>query len=353
MANNNNVKVKQVADNVFEISVDDHSYRMALPHWETDYIQGRLANTHEPYELEMLRAMAAVLKPGELVLDVGANIGNHSMYLAVVAECRVCAFEPNLELSRAFNESVMLNDLGGLITVHPEGVGVGPTMAHFANHMPDNLGGQSLTVDGSEESDITVIALDSLVLKDKVRAIKIDVEGMEQEVLEGARQLISRDKPNLFIEAQTESDFELLHEVVVELGYVYWDTFNATPTHWFIHKDEFGENAIIDHYFEKGRDSYKLRLAMREVQKRLNEANEKYRNANERIDELKGKLNAANEKYKSLTAQSLSVRDQLKAENEKLRGELRTCESRLQSENPSSGKWAGGFDFSVDGTEIG
>ena len=114
-----------------------------------------------------------------------------------------------------------------------------------------------------------------------------------------------------------------------------------------------GENAIIDHYFEKGRDSYKLRLAMREVQKRLNEANEKYRNANERIDELKGKLNAANEKYKSLTAQSLSVRDQLKAENEKLRGELRTCESRLQSENPSSGKWAGGFDFSVDGTEIG
>lgn len=343
-----------MTDHIFTVISQNQRYQMVLPNWETDYIQGLLAKDGEPYEHSMLQAMKAQLAADDLVLDVGANIGNHSLYLAKVAGCRVIAFEPNAELCEPFLQSIGLNALENHITLQRTGVGEAVGKAHFANYLPHNLGGQSLTVDDSEKSEIPIISLDSLNLKVKVRAIKVDVEGMELAVLKGSRELIARDMPILFVEAQTEADFEALQSVVVELGYVYWDTFNATPTHWFIHKDELGENAIIDHYFEKGRDSYKLRLDKREIQQRLNEANIKYRSANERIDELKEKLSAANEKYKIATAQGANTRDKLNAEIEQLRSKLTDYESKLKVNVAlGSSEPTGVFDFSVDESEVG
>ncbi|WP_409523329.1 FkbM family methyltransferase [Nitrincola sp. MINF-07-Sa-05] len=339
-----------MADNIFEISVDEHSYRMVLPHWETDYIQGVLASTHQPYELEMLRAMAAMLKPGELVLDIGANIGNHSMYLSAVAGCRVFAFEPNVELYKAFVESVENNGLVGLITVHQKGIGAASGKAHFANHTPDNLGGQSLTVDGSEASDITVVSLDSFGINDTVRAVKVDVEGMELEVLRGARQLLSRDKPHLFVEAQTEHDFDMLEGVLVCLGYVYWKTYNATPTHLFIHKDELAQSDMINRYFEIARDLYKFRAVKSEIEQKLSDANKKYRNANERIEELKEKLNSANEKYREFTKHAREVSDRLNKEVSILRVEILSLKKQclpVLSINGSHPERDIGLDFSL------
>ncbi|WP_062374960.1 FkbM family methyltransferase [Halomonas sp. KX33721] len=318
-----------MADNIFEISVDDHAYRMVLPHWQTDYIQGLLATKHEPYELEMLRAMAGLLKPGEVVLDVGANIGNHSMYLAVVAGCRVWAFEPNPELCSAFQKSIRLNRLGRQITHHCKAIGRGKGRARFVELLPENIGAQALELlapDDEGDDSYDVIALDILRFRKPVRAIKADVEGMELDVLEGARKLISKDKPLLFIEAQAEDDFEALHTILVELGYVYWDTFNATPTHCFIHRDELGEDQIIDHYYSKGKDSYKLLLQLRQTKDQLNSANLKYRDAIARIDTLKQKLSDATaarqktaEQYSVLKEKYVAVVERLKAQIERLR----------------------------------
>jgi len=88
------------------ILVDGLDYQIALPHRETDYIQGKIAREGAPYELTMLRAMADRLSPGDLVLDIGANIGNHSLYLAA-AGFTVHAFEPNASLCEALNQSVL------------------------------------------------------------------------------------------------------------------------------------------------------------------------------------------------------------------------------------------------------
>lgn len=337
-------------DPIFPINAGGKQYLMVLPDWETDYIQGMLAEKAAPYEFAMLQAMASCLCEDDLVLDVGANIGNHTLYLASVAGLKVVAFEPNPELCVPFRKAITLNGLDNKVTLHEVGVGATEGKAHFAEIKPENLGGQSLVLDDSNTSEISVINLDSLDLEEKVTAIKIDVEGMELSVLKGATTLISRDKPYLFIEAQTESDFDALHEVIVDLGYIYWDTFNATPTHWFIHSGELGQDAIVDHYFQKGHDSYKLRLAKRELQQRLNEANMKYRAANELINEIKEKLTVANAKYKEATGQIAQNRERMKAEIASLKAQLAECKaegSRVsESNNEAHPERALGLDFS-------
>lgn len=342
-----------MTDQVFTISSGTQQYQMFLPNWETDYIQGLLAKDGVPYEHAMLQAMQKQLAVDDIVLDVGANIGNHTLFLANVVGCRVIAFEPNPALCQAIRRSVMLNKLDDRVVLHEVGVGKGAAKGYFTKPIPENLGGQSLTIDDTETSTIKVISLDSLNLADKVRAIKIDVEGMEEAVLKGAQALIARDLPYLFVEAQTEADFEALHNIVVELGYVYWDTFNATPTHWFIHKDEVGEDTLIEHYFEKGRDSYKLRLAKREIQEKLNQANKKYRSANLQIDELKVKCNTANEKYRAVTAKFNETKTMLDAEIKQLKSQLAAFENKQPVIKPSTDVTMPEFDFSIQNDREG
>jgi 23S rRNA G2069 N7-methylase RlmK/C1962 C5-methylase RlmI len=67
------------------------------------------------YELGMLEDMRGRLAPGDLVLDVGAHIGTHSVYLAALCACRVIAFEPHPEAFTALCENVRRNGLSALV----------------------------------------------------------------------------------------------------------------------------------------------------------------------------------------------------------------------------------------------
>jgi len=137
------------------IAIDGLDYQIALPHRNTDYIQRKIANEGVPYELPMLRAMVARLFPGDLVLDVGANVGNHSLYLAA-AGFTVHAFEPNASLTEALQQSVNVNRFDSTLRVHTVGVGAKCGKAHFHHLDSTNLGAQSLAVDedGSGTIDI-------------------------------------------------------------------------------------------------------------------------------------------------------------------------------------------------------
>lgn len=212
------------------IEVGEKSYVICLPHAETDYIQSNLVKTGRPYEESMLEAVAAAVKPGDVVLDVGANIGNHTLYLAVVAGCRVVAYEPNPELVAGLRASIEANDLGEQVTLRE--VGVYSRTAHgvMADLDPANLGAQSIAV-ADEGGDFGVVALDDEELPGPVAAMKIDVEGAEIDVLRGAERLIGRDRPRLFIESGTLAGFQDVRAFLDDLGYVLTGTYNLTPTH--------------------------------------------------------------------------------------------------------------------------
>ena len=128
------------------IEADGRRYELVLPNAAEDHIQKLLMQTGRPYELGMLQDMHARLAPGDLVLDIGANVGNHTLYLACVAGARVIAFEPNRDLCAAMEASLARNGVEDRVSLRVLGLGETASRAHFAEAVPQNLGTQALAL---------------------------------------------------------------------------------------------------------------------------------------------------------------------------------------------------------------
>jgi FkbM family methyltransferase len=159
----------------------------------------REARTGEP-ELAVLDTL---MRRGGTAVDVGANQGFFAYALGDVAD-RVVAFEPNPDYARFAR--LMLR---GRATVHRLALSDRPGRATF--YVPVDHDGSVLHLAGSLKRtahaqfagnrtyQVEVRTLDSFGLAD-VRFIKVDVEGSEREVLDGARATIARDRPVLLLE---------------------------------------------------------------------------------------------------------------------------------------------------------
>jgi FkbM family methyltransferase len=131
--------------------------------------------------------------------DVGANFGYYSIRLSYDAGCRTFAFEPQSEVRERLLVNVRLNQLEGRITVIPAALADREAMLKMAPFQ-GNSGKASLSED---EGDVVVRKLDDVVTQmelERLDAIKMDVEGYEPRVLEGAEMTLSRFKPVLLLE---------------------------------------------------------------------------------------------------------------------------------------------------------
>jgi FkbM family methyltransferase len=165
-----------------------------------------------------------LVKPGMLVVEVGANIGAHTVSLAqmVGPGGLVLAFEPQRVIFQLLCANVALN---GLFNVRTYQMGVGtapgtlvvPPLDYAAEH---NFGGVSLRQGGAGEA-VPVTPLDSFNLP-ALHVLKIDVEGMEAEVLGGARRLIAQHRPMMYLENDRKEKSAALFRLVDELGYNCW-----------------------------------------------------------------------------------------------------------------------------------
>ena len=164
-----------------------------------------------PYEKDILNEFMKVVKSGDVCLDVGANIGHHSIFLAkLVGETgRVIAFEPIPKLADQIEDSARENKLENLkVVVSALGEKNYETVIHINKYV---IGSSSLlpTRYGTdvEKVNIKVSKLDDMCgdLKiNKIDFIKIDVEGYEWFVLDGAKETISKYKPKIVIEYSPE-----------------------------------------------------------------------------------------------------------------------------------------------------
>ena len=333
--------------NLFSICVDGSQYKIFLPNAGRDYIQTKIATQLEPYELSMLRDMKSRLEKGDLVVDVGANIGNHALYLSNIANCDVMAFEPNNDLCSAFQNSISHNENEKKITIFPYGLGAETSRAFFAKYLPENIGAQRLELG---KGSLSVHPLDDVGIERKVKLIKIDVEGMELAVLRGAVKIINRDSPLIYVESQTESEFKLLQEFLSEVDYIYWDTFNATPTHLFLPKEKLDSDDFEYTHLKSAMKSYGLariktkyqtlqgRYSERQkLQERLLEGyaaakklSSEIESANLSINDLQNWLRIANKKNKTLESEYRK----LKVEYEELK------DSRWLAEKKRSGHYS-------------
>lgn len=310
------------------VKVDGLEYQIYLTSPARDYIQNGLAIKGIPYELPMLEDMRTWLSPESVVLDIGANIGNHTFYLSNVVKCKVIAFEPNDDLAHAMDITVSETGLCDLVTVYSYALGEKPGFAEFERDIPENLGSQSLLIG---KGRVKVKALDSVGISLPVHAIKIDVEGMELQVLKGGKKLIDAYKPVLYVECQKKADFVEITSYLASLGYGYQNTFNATPTHLFTHNshpryNDQLEKIIIERVYAEYDlldITRKLKIEVKEKQLAYDSLYQKHTNSSSDADRLRQEL--------ASTALSAGKIDQLNLEVEDLHEKL--ANSTLQCES--------------------
>jgi FkbM family methyltransferase len=245
--------------NVFELKSPGGQYKIYLPDHNIDHIQKIIAATNEPYEKEMLLDIASKLNPGDLYLDIGANIGNHSLFVASL-KCKVFSFEPNIKLVQILRQSIAYNGFENLIKISNFGLGKKESRANFAAEVKENTGMQTLIED--TDGGIEIKTLDSLTFPQKIKIIKIDVEQMEVDVLYGAQKTIAENRPIMYIESQGQ-EFQLAMEFLARLDYIYWDTFNATPTHLFIPLE------LIETWWQPGHPSNNMAFLLHRTETRF------------------------------------------------------------------------------------
>ncbi|HTL26025.1 MAG TPA: FkbM family methyltransferase [Burkholderiales bacterium] len=170
--------------------------------------------------------MRPLIRPGDVVLDVGANIGTHTIPLATMvgAAGAVLAFEPQRLAFQMLCGNVALN---GLENVRAYQAALGASSGEIqvpglpSPATPFNFGAVPLQSKGPGEK-VDLRTLDSIGLA-ACRLIKIDVEGMEADVIAGAAATIARLQPFLFVENNTVDGASRTIEAVFGLGYrAYW-----------------------------------------------------------------------------------------------------------------------------------
>lgn len=166
--------------------------------WRAAYrLRSHRLRNHEP-ELGIL---SALVDPELLALDIGANRALYTIRLRALAR-KVHAFEPVPTLAarlRAAFPDVTVHELalsarGGSVTLRLPGRNTSWATIEPGNALEKSTGG----VRGIE---VTAMRLDDVALE-KIGFVKIDVEGHELAVLEGARVVLRRDRPVLLIELE-------------------------------------------------------------------------------------------------------------------------------------------------------
>lgn len=191
---------------------------------------GRAAFLFGDLDPKVTSVLAAVLRPGDCLLDVGANVGVVSLAAATAVgpTGAVHAFEPQLDLVDMIRESAAANGFGQ-VHVHP--VGLSDADAELSLTMPtDNLGAGTLIQEryagapGTVTTMVTVRQaseyLSGLDLP-PIRAMKVDIEGHEETFLRGGANFFATNTPEMIVfEEQSQPVLDApVVRLLVGLGY--------------------------------------------------------------------------------------------------------------------------------------
>jgi FkbM family methyltransferase len=191
-----------------------------------DIFIGRSVEVYGEWADGEMMLLRSLLRPGDVVVEVGANIGTHTLGFArmVGSDGRVIAFEPQKTLFQTLCANVALNGLTQIdCRQMAAGNEAGKLIAPLIDYnCPGNQGGVGLELTGDGEA-VEVATLDHLLQLPHLRLIKIDVEGMEKAVIEGAISTLQKHRPFLYVENDRLEHSESLIRTISAQGYrLFW-----------------------------------------------------------------------------------------------------------------------------------
>lgn len=181
-----------------------------------------------------------VIKPWMICVDAGANIGAHTVVLAKLSKY-VHAYEPQRAIYHTLCGNVALNGLTNVSCHHK-------ALSNTKGKIPipvldyectNNLGAFNIEGDGVKLDEVEVEPLET-----KCNFLKIDVEGHELKMLEGAEPMIRECKPIIYIENDRKEQADALISRIREMGYTpFWhvtplynqDNFNGAGNPFGVH----------------------------------------------------------------------------------------------------------------------
>ncbi len=190
-----------------------------------DMYIGRSLDKYGEFSEGEIELFQQIVHDGDVVVEVGANIGAHTIALAraVGVKGRVYAFEPQRVVFQTLCANVALNSLSN-VECHNVAVGAAPGELFVPPLPPDvetNFGGLGLGEYRTGERR-PVVTLDDVGVV-RCRLLKIDVEGMEQSVLIGAAELIRHCRPILYVENDRADRSAALIDHIMGLDYrLFW-----------------------------------------------------------------------------------------------------------------------------------
>jgi FkbM family methyltransferase len=143
------------------------------------------------HEFEEMMFLLHLLRPGDIFTDVGANIGSYTILASAVAGAKSISFEPVPATFLHLKHNVAINDLESFVELKNAGVGKEKGRMSFTsgfdtmNHVITDLSDSTL---GTIQVDI--VTLDEILENKIPTLIKIDTEGFEMAVLQGAKSTL-------------------------------------------------------------------------------------------------------------------------------------------------------------------
>ena len=176
------------------------------------------------FEADLFRQICV---QSDRVVDVGANIGAHTLMLArqVGPTGRVYAFEPQRGVFQTLCANMSINSIGNTecfqtaVSDEPGFINI-PDIRY---DLEGNFGGFEIEKYSRSGIKTPVVCLDDVLDVPTLKLIKIDVEGMELGVIKGARQTIQKYAPALYVENDRIDKSKALIEEISSLDYrMYW-----------------------------------------------------------------------------------------------------------------------------------
>lgn len=172
----------------------------------------------EPYERQLL-VDCYQQHPVGTAFDVGAHVGNHTLYLAAVCGLAVHAWEPHDRSRELLEANIALNPHVD-VTVHAWAAGARDTRGRFTQGMwlefDPGRDGDTIKLD---RGGVPVHRIDDHLDVDDLAVIKVDVEGMEADVIAGALGHIDRCSPVIYSETHTDDSHRSVAALLEPLGY--------------------------------------------------------------------------------------------------------------------------------------
>ena len=222
---------------------------------------GKCFELYGQYSESEVRVLRSFIRPGDTVLDIGANIGDLTLPMSrlVGDNGKVFAVESHIDTYHTLCANLALNGIRNVKALNC-----------FVADSPqvDTAGPWGKFGYVSETWDTTMVPLDALPIE-SCSFIKIDVDGKELEVLRSANRLIEKSRPILYFENDDRATSAALLDHVMRLRYdLYWhpapifevDNYYGNPTnHW-------APNNILSFMVlgipSERRDQYKIALRM-------------------------------------------------------------------------------------------